>query len=58
MIDAMYAALLNTQSHAGWATWIVEWQPGSGNLSIQRGADSLPDRSWELVSEDALINRS
>ena len=55
---SMLQALLNTQSHAGWALWIVEWNPGSGNLAIQWGTDPAPDRSWEIVSEDALMNRS
>jgi hypothetical protein len=51
-------ALLNTQSHVGWPAWTVEWNPGKGDLSIQWGADPAPDRSWEIVSEDALMNRS
>ena len=51
-------ALLNTQSHTGWPSWTVEWNPGSGNLAIQWGTAPAPDRSWEIVSEDALMNRS
>ena len=41
-----------------WPTWTVTWNPGLGNLSIQWGAGAAPDRTWEIVSEDALINRS
>ena len=50
--------LLQTQSHVGWPAWTVVWQPGMGNFAIQWGTDPAPDRTWEVVSEDALMNRS